>query len=520
MFNLPLFILDEEELTEDTASVTFTLSEYTLPTTWTGLHLVIITSIRSAYAAAETDISVRFNGDSGTNYEDQYMYGYSTSYEGARGDGRTGMRLGLAPADNQGADEFGGGMIVIPDYAATTRHKSAVGVGANSEASVVIEVGRWANTAAITTINLFANSSGAWKSGSLFILALVDERYRIQQSVLGSAAANIDFQNIPAIDGSVVAICVARSAVVSTADNYALYFNNDTTDAHYARQRMGAAAAGVTCTVDALPRVGSMAAASNTASAFGVTVMSITQYAKGDNDPHTIGVGGFQGGTASNATEISMINHRRNNVEAINRMTFVPTSGSNLAQYSAVWLYHVPKPPIQRVEATGNVASYTFSDLPTGNALLITIYARIGTSAATVGVDVEFNADTTAANYDRQRLEGDSTTEAASQSAAEQEHLEVPAASATANVFGGGTLLVPAFSKTDRQKHSLWVGGPATDMVELVSRRWENTAAITSVKLTPSDGDNFVDGTIIEISVVPTLASQAAPTRATKTVQT
>jgi hypothetical protein len=517
VFNLPLFILDEEELTEDTASVTFTLSEYTLPTTWTGLHLVIITSIRSAYAAAETDTNVRFNGDSGSNYEDQYLYAYGTASEGARGDSRTSMRLGGAAANSQGADEFGGGMIVIPDYAATTRHKAAVSIAGNSEDSSVLAVARWANTAAITTINLFANSSGAWKSASRFILALVDERYRIQQSVLASDAANIDFQNIPALDGSVVAICVARSAVVSTADNWALHFNGDTTDAHYKRQRVGASASSVTANIDALPRIGAMAADSSDSDAFGVVVASISQYARGENDPHTIATGGFHGGGNS---QIELVNHRRNDVEAINRITFVPTSGSNLKQYSAVWLYHVPKPPIQRVEATGNVASYTFSDLPTGEALLITIYGRIGTAAATVGVDVEFNADTTAANYDRQRIEGDSTTVTETRSAAEQEHLEVPAASATANIFGGGTLLIPAFSKTDRHKHSLWIGGPGDDMVEFVSRRWENTAAITSVKLTPSDGDNFVDGTIIEISVVPTLASQTIATRATKTVQT
>ncbi len=518
MLNLPLFILDEEELSAAAASVTLTLSDYTLPAAWTGLHLVIIVSAASEDAVAERNLELRFNGDSAANYHDQNAKGSSSTATSAQANGQTEATVSTIPGSSVHASAMGGPYLLIPDYADATRHKVMLGVGGAAENSVFAVMGRWASTAAITSITLLP-STGNFLSGSRFTLAIVDERYRIQKDVKTDDLETFDFQNIPALDGELVAIGLLRSDRASTVDGALITLNGDTTTSNYARQRVGGTGGSLNAAAGANREICPSGAADNgTASVFSPIAVSISQYAKGDNDPHYVAVSGLHESSVPNS-DVYLECGRRNNIEAVTRFGIVPNVGTNYKSGSAMWLYHVPKTNVRRVEATGDVASYTFSDLPAGEALLWNIYGRTDVVAAVEGIDVEFNADTTAANYDRQRLEGDGATAAAAQSAAEQELGEVPADSATANVFGGHIGIVPAFSKTDRHKHSIIIGGPSDDMAEIVSRRWENTAAITSVKFTPATGANFVDGTIIEVWVVPTLASQTV-TRKTKTVDT
>lgn len=517
MLNLPLWILNEKELSTAAASVTFTLSDETLPSAWTGLHLVIIVSARGAQAAQWTSLGVRFNGDSGSNYNFQRVTGEGSTASAGRTDANTITKPMQITADSAGADIFSGGIILIPDYADTTRHKTLLALGGPVEDRVEAATGRWASTAAITSITLDPDG-GDLMIGSRFILALVDERYRIQKSVL-SGDGTFDIQNIPGLDGQLVILGTIRSTRGIVNETAQRILNNDTTDSNYGRQRIRANGSTASASAAADRSAGIVAGANATSDVVGAYIEIISQYGKGDDDAHDISFCGNHESSGPNGF-FEIYSARRNNAAAVTRFG-VGRAGSpaNYKSGSSLWLYHVPKTHVRRVEATANVASYTFSDLPAGEALIINIYARTDTAAATEGVDVEFNADTTAANYDRQRLEGDGGTVTAARSAAEQEHLEVPGDSATANIFGGGMLLIPAFSKTDRHKHSLFLGGPADDMVEIVSRRWENTAAITSVKLTPSAGGNFVDGTVIEVSAVPTLASQTV-TRKTKTAQT
>jgi len=100
------------------------------------------------------------------------------------------------------------------------------------------------------------------------------------------------------------------------------------------------------------------------------------------------------------------------------------------------------------------------------------------------------SADLTA-NYDVQELQGDGSTVAASTSAADRQIGMIPAASSTANVFGGGVLSIPQHMATDRHKHILSVTGePEGGEVHLRSMRWESTAAITQLVL-DTDGETI-----------------------------
>ena len=95
----------------------------------------------------------------------------------------------------------------------------------------------------------------------------------------------------------------------------------------------------------------------------------------------------------------------------------------------------------------------------------------------------------------------------------------VPGASTTGTVFGGGVISIPQYAATDRHKHILDISGNPELMVVIHSARWENTAAITSIVLAPSNGSNLVAGSVFELwgLVAP---DDEAVTRETKAMVT
>lgn len=519
MLNLPLFILDEEDITSEAAAYTFTLSDYTLPTAWTGLHLVVLVNAASPDAVAERDLEWTFNGASSA-FNEQIFKGSSSSKSAARASSQAAMTLGTIPGTSVHASAVGGGMFLLADYADTARHKTLLGFSGAAENSVVGGVGRWGSTAAVTSITV-APSSGNFAIGSRFVLALVDERYRVQADVKTDDLETFDFQNIPALTGQLVILGLLRSDNADTRDSLDIALNNDTTG-YYGMQSMrgdSTILAGQSIANREINNA-SIAGDNATAAVFGVSVTTVTQYGLAVNDPDILHVAGVHESTGP-ASRLWVVSGRRNNVEAINRFAFTPGSGTNFMSGSALWLYHVPRRDVRRFfESGGGAAEAVFSDLPAGEALVISVYARSDNAAInTGGIRVEFNSDTTPGNYDRQRLLTAASTTTADQSGSNPATLDAQGADDGANRFAGGQIIVFAFSKTDRHKHTLTFGDRAESNVIVASTRWESTAAITSVKLIPNGGE-WVDGTVIEVSVVPSLASQTVTRKTHSTVTT
>jgi hypothetical protein len=109
--------------------------------------------------------------------------------------------------------------------------------------------------------------------------------------------------------------------------------------------------------------------------------------------------------------------------------------------------------------------------------------------------------DTTDSNYDTQLFQGAGSTDTATSSGGDRTVGNIPAASETANVFGMVTITLQNYKLTDRHKHSISTSfrGDTATGVYLRSNRWENTAAIEAITLTPSAGSNFVAGTVVEL---------------------
>jgi hypothetical protein len=110
-------------------------------------------------------MSIRFNGDTGSNYH--YVQGV--------GNGTSGSSFAVGPtifarlgSIYTGSNNFIGN---IMDYSATDKHKTVISRGNSASNAVFMNASRWANTAAITSLILSPDTGGAtFTVGSTFAL--------------------------------------------------------------------------------------------------------------------------------------------------------------------------------------------------------------------------------------------------------------------------------------------------------------------------------------------------------------
>jgi hypothetical protein len=135
-------------------------------------QLIVETSLRTDEVATGNAAFLRFNADSGANY-DRYGFsvnnGVTTIVSTFAGAGFLGVRVATASSD---ANMFGDGTVTIPEYASTTKLKSmsafssCIGIGNAGNAFRTDVAGRWRSTAAISRVSLHLNGGTVFKAGS------------------------------------------------------------------------------------------------------------------------------------------------------------------------------------------------------------------------------------------------------------------------------------------------------------------------------------------------------------------
>jgi hypothetical protein len=151
-------LIDSEVLASAAASVTFS----SIPADYRDLVLV---ADGGNSTASNRALRIRFNSDTGTNYNWVQMNGNGTTAGSSASTSQTYIwfgLLGIAPAKALST-------IHVMDYSATDKHKSALSRGSNAADSVYAFASRWASTDAVTSIEVFS-SSGDLSSGSTFYL--------------------------------------------------------------------------------------------------------------------------------------------------------------------------------------------------------------------------------------------------------------------------------------------------------------------------------------------------------------
>jgi hypothetical protein len=135
-------------LAASSSSVTFS----SIPQNFRDLVLVL-----AGTSSTSSDMQIRLNGDSGSNYFSVIMYG-TGSGSGVSGSGNeTFWGIGLINSTQTNA------IVQFIDYSATDKHKTALN-RENNSSYVFGQAIRWANTAAVTTI-LVQKASGTFDTG-------------------------------------------------------------------------------------------------------------------------------------------------------------------------------------------------------------------------------------------------------------------------------------------------------------------------------------------------------------------
>lgn len=129
------------------SSITFS----SIPATYRDLIVVI-----GGNADASRLAQLRFNGDSGSNYSYVRATGPVFSDSGTNTSTYRLARIGASQSTI---------VIQIMDYSATDKHKSLLGRSMESSSAVEMAAARWANTAAINSIN-FGLNAGSYQVGT------------------------------------------------------------------------------------------------------------------------------------------------------------------------------------------------------------------------------------------------------------------------------------------------------------------------------------------------------------------
>ena len=148
--------LATETLSGSDASVTFS----SIPATYR--DLIVVANID---ASAFSDFRVRVNGDTGSNYPSVRMQGSGSTAASATFDLTFFRFNGNSDMDT---DFSFVSIIQVMDYSATDKHKTFL-VRSNSSSGVDAHAGRWANTDAVTSLEVFP-STGTFEIGSTFSL--------------------------------------------------------------------------------------------------------------------------------------------------------------------------------------------------------------------------------------------------------------------------------------------------------------------------------------------------------------
>lgn len=154
------------------ASVTFS----SIPATYT--HLQVRAFLK--YSPTGNDrsaVTVRFNSDSGNNYNQGALYGTGTTLASDQAISQSATRFASVAAPSSHSNytsTFGMFVADILDYANTNKYKTILGIGgydsnSTTYSNVAMQSGAWLSTVAISSM-VMTPDSGNWSVGSQFTL--------------------------------------------------------------------------------------------------------------------------------------------------------------------------------------------------------------------------------------------------------------------------------------------------------------------------------------------------------------
>jgi hypothetical protein len=131
-------------------------------------HLQIRATARTTRTEINDAIFIRLNGNTGANYARHQMFGNGSSVSSIAGSSETSTGNNALPGANSTANSFGALVFDLVDAYSSTKNttiKSFSGLTASFD-QVMLASGLFNNTASITSVTLFSNST--FVAGSRF----------------------------------------------------------------------------------------------------------------------------------------------------------------------------------------------------------------------------------------------------------------------------------------------------------------------------------------------------------------
>lgn len=116
--------------------------------------------------SGDGDICIRFNGDSGTNYSSNLLFGTGGNAAASAAKNSSINRMRIGRQNNNAAYP---NIIHINNYAGSSAYKTAISRAQHS-GLIFIYTGQWRNTAPITSITIFDENNVNFVAGSTFRL--------------------------------------------------------------------------------------------------------------------------------------------------------------------------------------------------------------------------------------------------------------------------------------------------------------------------------------------------------------
>ncbi len=117
--------------------------------------------------AAQTDVRLRINGDTGSNYNWVYAEGNGSSASSNVTSNQSSFGYFYVTTGQAFLST-----IQFMDYSATDKHKPLLIRNAKANEKVSMIAGRYASTSAITSISLFSLPSGGYNSGTFSLYGI------------------------------------------------------------------------------------------------------------------------------------------------------------------------------------------------------------------------------------------------------------------------------------------------------------------------------------------------------------
>lgn len=162
------FALIETKILSVAGSIDF----QSIPASYTNLRVVAY--IRGNAAVVELGLRLRFNNDSGSNYDSSFVQADGSAAGGDAAVAVDYIGFGKVPGTSAPANRFGLMEATIPAYALASNFKVCTGTWNSSSGTATTDQvagaggGLWRSTAAINRLFIFHSSgSGDWVAGSV-----------------------------------------------------------------------------------------------------------------------------------------------------------------------------------------------------------------------------------------------------------------------------------------------------------------------------------------------------------------